>query len=150
VRLRFALLAVVLATVLTACGGGSGSTSPRGSDPATRLGPTPTASLTPVTVPCKRYAGIAQEIATAETKLYSAGSGADDALSSLVAELQKLKDGAPADVRSALDDLSSAFATARSELAAPTQAGTAKLKALATRLSADGQKITAYIVSTCG
>lgn len=143
------MLIVVLAVSVAACGGGSDPKKAGSDSPSARLSTAgPTHALTQVAVPCKNFAGVAQRIAEAESKLYS-GAASAGSLSTLLAELNTLKNGAPSGVQAALDDLSAAFRTAQSEIAAPTQAGTARLKALAPKLAADGQKISTYIVSKC-
>lgn len=150
-RLVLGILAVLLLAAVSACGGGSDpkSAASSPSNPITRLGtPGATDDLTEIAVPCTKYSDLARKIVEAQTKLYS-GSGAADVISTLVESLQSLKDGAPSDVRAALDDLSSAFEKARSELSAPTDAGKAELQELASKLSSDGQKISAYVVSRC-
>ncbi len=139
---------MVLAAALTACGGGSSpSASKTPANPATRL-TTPAAPLTDVTIPCANFQAAASKIAAAEAKLYSANSGVAT-LDALAAELGKLKDGAPSDVKAAIDDLVSAFRSAEAVLKNPTAQGQAQLASLGQKLSADGQKITAYVTSKC-
>jgi ABC-type Fe3+-hydroxamate transport system substrate-binding protein len=138
VRTRLLVLTAVLVAALSAC-----------SDDEKSSEPEPTASMTEVTVQCDRYADTAKKITDAQTALYS-GTGGDEAIDTLVTELDGLKEGAPADVKAALTELTSAFEDAKVVLENPTPENKAKLADLAPKLSADGQKITAYITSKCG
>jgi hypothetical protein len=149
VRIRELILVVavvpVLGLSLTACGGDDGKKD-AGSDP-TRL-VSPTASLTEVTIPCKKFEGAAKKIVEAQTDLYS-GKPGSGALESLVDELDDLKAGAPDDVKRALTNLAAAFEDAQQLLENPTAADRAELASLGEKLSEDGQKVTAYITSKC-
>lgn len=152
-RLRFLILVPVLATALTACGGGSGAHKTGASapsDPQTRL-TTPSAPVTEVGIDCPKFAAAAQKIASAQGQIYT-GAKADvaTALNALKAELAALKDGAPADVSAAIDELSSAYdQIVRIRGGDMTGAAATKLRELGTKLGEDGQKITTYIVSRC-
>lgn len=139
---------MVLAAALAGCGGSSSpSASKSPSNPATRL-TTPSAPLTAVAIPCANFQAAASKIAAAEAKLYGS-SGSVATLDALSTELNKLKDGAPSDVQSALDDLISAFRSAETIIKNPTAQGQAQLASLGQKLSADGQKIAAYVTSKC-
>jgi len=140
-RTRVAILAVVLAAALTACSDGDDKPATRGAgSPGT-----PTTDHT--TVDCAEFAETAKKIADAQADVYAGGGrGAVDAL---VAELDELKDGAPADVQAALDDLADAFGQAAQIMTDPTDENKAELAALGPKLSEDGRTITAYIVSKC-
>lgn len=133
-RVREAIFAAVLVASLSACGG----------DPES----SPSDELTEITLACEKFDDTAKKITDAQASLYS-GTGSTEAIDTLEAELSALKDGAPADVRTALTDLSAAFRDAEQILEKPTPENTAKLAAVAQKLSDDGQKITAYIASEC-
>lgn len=133
-RVREAIFAFVLVAALSACGG----------DPES----SPSAELTEITLSCAKFDDTAKKITDAQAALYS-GTGSTEAIDTLEAELSALKDGAPADVRTALTDLGAAFRDAEEILDKPTPKNTAKLAELAQKLSDDGQKITAYITAEC-
>lgn len=140
-RTRVLILAVVLAAGLAACSDdsdkGSGATE------------SPSAPLTELTVECAKFADTAKKITDAQTALYS-GKGASEAIDTLVAELDALKEDAPEKVKTALSDMSDAFRSAEEILAKPTQENQAALAELAPKLAADGQTISAYILDECG
>jgi len=138
VRAR-APLAVVLATVAVAALAGCSGDKPKAH---------PSAPLTEVTISCPEFADTAKKITDAQAALYSGSDGAA-AIDTLDAELAALKKGAPADVQAALTDLSDAFRAAQQVMAHPTAEGSAKLADLSKKLSADGQKVTAYITAKC-
>ncbi len=133
-RVREAIFAAVLVAALSACGG----------DPES----SPSDELTEITLACEKFEDTAKKITDAQASLYS-GTGDTEAIDTLEAELSALKDGAPADVRTALTDLSTAFRDAEQILEKPTPENTSKLADVAQKLSDDGQKITAYIASEC-
>jgi hypothetical protein len=140
VRTREAILAVVLGVALSACSGDDD-----GADPD----PNPSAPVTEMTVDCDRFSDTSTRITDAQTALYS-GTGGTAAIDSLTAELTALKADAPADVQTALTDMLAAFRDAEEILDNPTPENKAKLAELSPKLSADGQRITAYITSQCG
>lgn len=146
-RVRAAILMILLALCLGACGGGGGGGKAAGTG-STRL-PSPTAELTEITVPCAKFAAAAKKITDAQTSLYTGSADGADAIDSLVAELNALKAGAPIAVRDALSRMAAAFADARELLANPTAENRSKIAATASKLSEDGQRITAYITSQC-
>ncbi|MCW2786481.1 MAG: hypothetical protein JWP74_2998 [Marmoricola sp.] len=150
VRLHLGAVALVVLALVSACGGsGSKGASGSPSDPQTRLGTsTPGSQPTEVTVPCKKFAGVAQKITDTQTKLYS-GQASDSTLADLAAGLKTVKTGAPSDVKAAVDELLSAFVTARREISKPTAAGTAKLQRMASKLSSDGRTVTSYVLKQC-
>lgn len=143
-RYFLAILTVLSAITLSACGGSDDESN---STDSNRL-PEPEASLTEMTVPCAQFAGTAERIAEAQKQLY-ASSGSADAIEALTAELEALKEGAPADVQAALDTLSQAFQDAAALVDDPEAADQQKLAELASELSAAGQKISAYVVDRC-
>jgi len=143
-RYFLAILTVLSAFMLTACGG---SDDDPGSADSSRL-PEPTASLSEMTIPCREFEGTAAAIAKAQADLYEP-AGADDAIDALVRELDALKDGAPADVQAAVDDLADGFRAAQELLADPSAANQQALADVAEDLSAAGQKVTAYVVEQC-
>jgi hypothetical protein len=128
------ILVALLLVSLTGCGGGSSDT--------------PAAPMTEVTIPCDQFADTAKKITDAQTQLYS-GTGGTEAITSLRHELDALKEGAPADVKAAIAEMDDAFGKAQQLMQDPTRADTAELAALGPKLSADSQKITAYVVSKC-
>ena len=136
------VLAVVLAVSLSAC-------SDDGEEPSSSEAGAPDAPVTEVTIACPEYAGTAQKIADAQTELYS-GTADSGTIDKLVAELDGLKEGAPDDVQTALDDMGAAFRDASELLEDPTPSNRAKLLDLAPQLAEDGQAITAYITTRCG
>ncbi len=147
---REGFLALALGLALTACGGDDKADA----QDATRL-PTPTADLTEVTIECDEFEGAAKKIAGAQAELYAglaSGSspGPNRSVEPLIAELDALKQDAPADVKDALTGLGEGFRAVEQLLENPTSANQAELSALAEDLSADGQKVTAYITSQCG
>ena len=133
-RVREAIFAAVLIVSLSACGG----------DPESN----PSDELTEITLSCEKFDDTAKKITDAQAALYS-GTGSSEAIDILEAELAALEDGAPADVRTALADLSAAFRDAEEILEKPTPENTAKLADVAKKLSDDGQKVTAYITAEC-
>jgi hypothetical protein len=136
------VLAVVLAVTLSAC-------SDDGDEPSGSGSKTPDATLTEVTVDCPEFADTAQKITDAQTELYS-GTADDATIDELVGELDGLKEGAPDDVQTALDDMGAAFRDASELLDDPTPANRAQLLDLGPKLAEDGQTITAYITAQCG
>jgi hypothetical protein len=139
VRTREAILALVLAATLSACTDDSGDSLP-----------TPTGGpLSEITVDCEKYADTAEKITEAQAALYS-DTGSSGAIDTLNTELTALKDGAPPDIQAALTDMLAAFRDAEEILENPTPENKARLADLSPKLSADGQKITAYITSRCG
>ena len=136
------VLAVMLAVALSAC-------SDDGEEPWSSEQKSPDASLTEVTIDCPEFADTAQRITAAQTELYS-GTADDATIDELVSELDGLKEGAPEDVQTALDDMGAAFRDASELLDDPTPANRAKLLDLGPMLAEDGQTITAYITAQCG
>jgi anion-transporting ArsA/GET3 family ATPase len=132
-RSTLAIAAVLLAS-LTGCGGGSSDK--------------PSAPMTEVAIACDQFSDTAKKIADAQAELYG-GTGSTEAIDTLVGELDALKDGAPKDVKAALDEMGDAFRKAQEVMKDPTQASTAELADLGPKLSEDSQKITAYIVAKC-
>ena len=142
-RVRAGILVVLLAAALTACGGGGGDKKPSAVN--TRLG-TPSTSATEITLDCAKYADTAQKIVQAQQELYAGSGGSTEALDTLKSLMNSLKKGAPSDVKAAIDELNVAFATVQEN---PTDKTQELLAAMGPKLSADGQKITTYIVSQC-
>lgn len=138
-RVHAGILTVVLVAALSGCSDGSDKAG---------AGALPSVSMTEVTLECDRFADTARAISDAQAALYS-GSGDTSALDTLDEELAALGKDAPADVRAALDRMGSAFHDAETFLADPTSANKAALAALAPKLAADSQKITAYITAEC-
>lgn len=138
-RTREALLAVVLAAALSACSGDdTADPDPKPSDPVTEI-----------TLECAEFADTAEKITDAQTALYS-GAGGTGAIDTLSAELTALQADAPPEIRTALTGMLAAFRDAEEILENPTPENKARLADLSPKLSADGQRITAYITSQCG
>ncbi|RNL61332.1 hypothetical protein EFK50_18420 [Nocardioides marmoriginsengisoli] len=142
---------LALAAALTACGGGDGDkdkSKDAGSDPS-RIS-SPTASLTEIAVDCGKFNDTAKKIVDAQTKMFTGSeSDVEDAVKVLDAQLDALKDGAPDDVKDALDNLSAAFADIVELRKNPNGEAQTRLATLGQKLAADGQKISAYIISKC-
>jgi hypothetical protein len=136
-------VAVALALALTACSDDGGDDRESGGSP------TADAPLTEVTIDCPEFEDVAEKITDAQTELYS-GTGDAAVIDDLVAELDALKEGAPEDVQTALDDMGEAFRDAAALLEKPTRKAKAELAALAPQLAEAGQTITSYITSECG
>ncbi|MCU1657398.1 MAG: hypothetical protein JWO57_2054 [Pseudonocardiales bacterium] len=103
----------------------------------------------PVSAYCGKLVATATKVTAAQGALYRGGSSTQGAITTLVAELKALQDGAPSDVKTALTDMISAFQTAAGVLQHPTAQNQAQITALGTKLSADGQAISAYLTSKC-
>ena len=146
-RHRAGILSVALAIVLAGCGGG-GDDDQKPSAKETRLG-TPSTSVTETTLDCAKYNDTAQKIVQAQQELFAGSGGSTEALDSLKAQLDALKDGAPGDVKAAIDELETAFEKVQEAIENPTSEAQAELAEMAPKLSADGQKISTYIVSQC-
>jgi len=145
-RLRSAILGVALAIVLTSCGGGGDDDEPSAVN--TRLG-APSESVTETTIDCAKFNDTAQKIVRAQQEMFAGSGGSTEALDSLTTQLDALKEGAPGDVKAAIDELESAFEKVHEVIQNPNSEAQAELAEMAPKLSADGQKITTYIVSQC-
>ncbi|MFL6109433.1 MAG: hypothetical protein ACJ72L_20915 [Marmoricola sp.] len=145
-RVRAAILVVVLAGALTACGGNDSTKTPSGA--STRLG-APTSPVTQTTLDCEKYADTAQKIARAQQELYAGKGGSTDALDALKSEMDALKEGAPDDVKAAIDELNDAYAKVQEIIADPSSQAQSDLATMGPKLASDGEKITTYVVSQC-
>jgi hypothetical protein len=147
VRVASLLVVPLALAALTACDG----SNTKGHPPTRTTAPTfPLSSA--ANIDCPKFAQLSQRITAAQTKIYTPGGSQDDsALRALQADLTGLKDKAPSDVDAAIDDMISAFRTASALLASPTPSSAAgeQLSKLGPRLSADSQKITAYVAKAC-
>jgi hypothetical protein len=110
------------------------------------LGSSGTKGQTPF---CAKLSQAGQRIQQAQVKLYTTSGGDKAAVQALVAELNGLKDGAPAAIKSALGDLASAFAQAQDLLAHPSSANSTTLARIGSKLATDAQQISAYVVAQC-
>jgi len=97
---------------------------------------------------CAKLVAAGLKLNAAQTGLYDGGNA--DALTTIIAELDALKKDAPADVRSALDDMRSAFQSAQQMLAHNnvTQASSEFAK-IGPRLDEDDTVISRYTASKC-
>ncbi|RNL80869.1 hypothetical protein EFL95_00315 [Nocardioides marmorisolisilvae] len=141
---------VVLAAALTGCGGGGDKKDADKTPGAanTRLS-TPTSKVTEVTLDCAKYADTAQKIAEAQQELYAGSGGSTEALDTLKSRMDALKDGAPDNVKAAIDELNQAFEKVQQIIANPTTEAQQELAQMGPKLATDGQTITTYIVSQC-
>lgn len=137
--IRMGILAVVLALGLSAC-----SDDESGSD----SGDTPSDPLTEITIDCDQFEDAAQRITEAQAELY-ADSGSQEAIDTLLEELEALEADAPPGIQAALDDMSEGFQDAAELLEDPTRKSKERLADLAPELAEDGQEITDYITSQC-
>ncbi|MCW2856815.1 MAG: hypothetical protein JWR52_2430 [Marmoricola sp.] len=149
-RTRFALVIVAIAAVASACG--SSSPSATGTTGTTTPAvPTPSISIPAgVGLDCAKYVHTSQQISQATSKMFT-GTVADftTAMNVLKAEFAALKDGAPSDVKAALDDMTSAMTDIGKIRANPSSADQSHLQTLAQKMPLDGQKIAAYIATKC-
>ena len=145
-RVRVAILALALVAALTACGGGDDKDA--SSDPSRIT--SPTAELTETTLNCGKFNDTAKKIIDAQTKIFT-GTDAEvaKAAEALTDQLEGLKKGAPDDVKAALTNLSAAFTDIIDLRKNPNGEAQTRLASLGAKLAADGQKISAYIVSKC-
>jgi hypothetical protein len=151
-RTRFALPVVALAAVLSACGGSNSPSAQSTTGTTTPAVATPSISLPAgVSFDCARYVHTASQISAATRNMFT-GTAADfdTAANALKAEFAALKDGAPSDVKTALDDMASAMTDIGKIRANPSASNQSQLQQLATKLPTDGQKISAYIAGRCG
>ena len=100
---------------------------------------------------CGAYADIAVRIVDTQSQLYAPNPDQDptEAIDDLVAELETLKADAPRPVQQAVTNLSAGFRSAAELLADPGGTNQTELLALATSLSKDSGRITAYIAKQC-
>lgn len=139
-----AISATALVAVLASCSGGT--THGHGSDSIPHL-PTGSGTLGTASARCAQLAAADQKITAAETALYG---GDQHALTTLDAALTAIRPGAPGDVQSAIDRLSTGFHSASDLLAHPTATNKQKLSTLAPQLARDAMTVTSYATSTCG
>lgn len=98
---------------------------------------------------CTQLAATAHRLASAESVVYTGGTGSGAALSRIVTELHRVQRGAPAQIQTAIDDLVTAFGQAEQLLKRPTQQGRTQLAQVASRLSADGKTVGDYLSAKC-
>jgi hypothetical protein len=145
-RVRAAILVVILGAALAGCGGGGGDKKPSAN--STRLG-TPSTHVTETTLDCAKYADVSQKIVEAQQELFAGSGGSTEALDTLKSEMDALKDGAPDDVKAAIDELDAAFANVQEIITSGSATAQQELASMGPKLSADGQTLTTYIVSQC-
>jgi hypothetical protein len=149
-RLGRVIALVFLFATLALAGCDSGGLDLQRSPAPTGSQPFPTG--TPIgNLDCPKFKAAATRIADAQSKLYVSGPQAAAAAHALETELTALKKEAPSDVDTAIDDLISAFRSASDLISdpSPSAAEAEQLRKLGPRLSADSQKITQYVTSTC-
>jgi hypothetical protein len=97
---------------------------------------------------CARLVATGLKLNVAQTSLYDGGSAS--ALTTIITELTELENGAPADIRAALEDMRSAFQSAQQVLAHNnvTERG-AELAKVGPRLEKDDKLISDYSASKC-
>lgn len=132
------ILVMLLGAALAACSDDSGD-----GDSAD-----PSASLSEITVDCHEFQDTADRVTQAQADLY-AGTGGADAIDTLVAELEVLKEDAPHDVQAALTNMATAFRDAAALLENPTPKMQDELAELAPQLEAASRTITNYVTSEC-
>ena len=145
VRLAWLLALAVAVAPLAACDSGGSHPNPKSTTPTFPLS-------SAANVDCPKYAALSQRITDAQTKIYTRRTDVDAALKSLQSDLDSLKAKAPSDVDAAIDDMVAGFRSAATLLATPSPTATdvaERLSKLGPRLSADSQKITAYVTKTC-
>jgi hypothetical protein len=154
-RCSRALFAGALILALAACTGtGSHDTGPTTSASGTSTSVGSSLPATPTTTKrvsaqCATLRATGLKISQAEVQLYTASNGKSAAVDTLVTELNALKSGAPASIKSALADLASGFTQAQALLAHPSSANTSTLAQIGSKLAADSQKVSQYVASKC-
>ena len=158
-RVRMGIIALRVVTglavglTLAACSdddAGSGSSSE--ADPGASSAADPGSSESGTgRLDCPAYADIAVRIVDTQSQLYAPNRDQDptEAIDDLVAELETLKADAPRPVQQAVTNLSAGFRSAAELLADPGGTNQTELLALATSLSKDSGRITAYIAKQC-
>ena len=147
--------ATALVASLGACTGtGSHDTGTSGTSTGSSSGvssghSTVTSGSATVSPYCTKLRSAGQRIQQAEVQLYTSSNGRSAAVNALETELNGLKVGAPAAIKSALTDLGNAFKMAQSLLAHPSSANNSTLAQIGSRLAADAQKVSQYVASKC-
>jgi hypothetical protein len=119
----------VLVTALAACSGGSDEPEP--------------------SPECVRLTGISEHLTTAQQNLFEGGPGSATALTRIVDELQRVRRGAPAEVRQSLTGLVSAFQEAELALRTRTPQSAKRLQHAASVLSVEGKQLNDYVLAAC-
>ena len=167
VWLKYPIVVAVAACSLVACTSSSGTSTPKTSDSSGAsgastgavggtgatpsgtpdvLGANLTARLSPF---CTKLVAAGQRLVSAQSTLYSGGSGSSSAITTVVGELKALEKGAPSDIRSALTDMIGAFQDTENVLHHPTSQNQSQLASLGVKLANDGQKISTYVATKC-
>jgi hypothetical protein len=154
--LRSAVSVLAAVAALTACSSSSsgGSPSVANSVPAPGGGGGSTAA---VASGGGSSADFCANLQTATTKLGSlstTGNSGDigalkTALAQEVSAFQGLDNGAPAEVKPAIDDIISGLQSAESAVSNPSNPDVSKLSALATKLPGDVTKLSTYVAANC-
>lgn len=142
---RAGVCGVLVVFLAAACTSGSGPAK----TPSSSVSHTPTALATSgnLSAQCRALVQVASRVSKAQTDLYASGS--TSAIGDLQAALRSLDDGVPANVKAALGELADGFGTAQQLLAKPTDKNKAELAKLQSKLAADAQAVSTYVVSKC-
>jgi hypothetical protein len=153
-KLRAAVSVLAIATALTAC-----SSSSSGGGPASVANGGSTGGGAPVTAPASGGSSgdFCANLTSAQGKLSGLGAtgsaGDYNALAAAIGQditvFQGLANGAPADVKPAIDDIVTSLQSAQSAVADPTHPDVAKLSGLATKLPTDLTALATYLASNC-
>ncbi|MCX6397906.1 MAG: hypothetical protein NTV23_15570 [Propionibacteriales bacterium] len=152
-RLRLGVLALVLAAGLTGCGGDD--TKDASGDVSTPTSPETSASSEPsvdtgdLSAQCAKFLAGQQKAAELQQDLTS-GADLSSAMAAAAAQFDGLKQGAPADIQKALDEVKAAFLALGEMYKNPTSLDAAKAQELTVRLTENAQKLNAYVVEKCG
>lgn len=153
-RVRMGIIALALGLALTGCSDDSDpeSTSDGESTSPSSSAGAPDAPETEVgRLDCPEYESIATKIVETQSQLYAPSSDVDpqESIDELLGELERLKQGAPAEVQEAVDNLGAGFQQAAELLSSTEGQNQTELLTLATSLSEDSQRITSYIAKQC-
>jgi hypothetical protein len=161
VNLRVSAAVAVIAVTMTACTSNGGNAAPSNSTSGlvsrSEIHPAASPSTTlgsgPVPVGTNGYCGklgaAADRLNAAQASLYSGGTDAQKAVDTIVTELRSLQADAPSEIKVSLENMIAAFGQARDLLVHPTDADKATLSQIASSVSTDGEKITAYMTAKC-
>jgi hypothetical protein len=99
---------------------------------------------------CAGLLGAGTRFATAERTFYTNTAKQNQvAIRGINRELQRVADLAPRQIKTPLHDMIAGFHTFVTVLGHPTAQSSAKLAALAQRLTADGKQLSSYVTAHC-